>query len=124
LATNDWTTLFQTVLSSPDSYLVDQNDVFCFASGTSVYHQIFPANHIAFGYSAISEHWLSRKPCDIPGEIWSPRATGKARGAWAAQAKADWYSFCDIARWKCNHPLASLLWEAAPISRATAEPKA
>jgi hypothetical protein len=93
LPTNDWTTLFQTILSSPASYLVDQNDVFCFASGTSVYHQIFPANQIAFGYSAITEHWLSRKPCDIPGEIWSARATGKVRGAWAAQAKADWYSF-------------------------------
>jgi hypothetical protein len=53
LPTNDWTTLFQTVLSSPDSYLVAQNDVFCFASGTSVYDQVFPANHIAFGYSAI-----------------------------------------------------------------------
>jgi hypothetical protein len=41
LPTNDWTTLFQTVLSSPDSYLVDQNNVFCFASGTSIYRQIF-----------------------------------------------------------------------------------
>jgi SAM dependent carboxyl methyltransferase len=93
LPTNDWTTLFQTVLFSPDSYLLDQNNVFCFASGTSVYQQIFPQNHIAFGYSAITEHWLSRKPGDIPDEIWSPRATGKAREVWAAQAKADWQGF-------------------------------
>jgi hypothetical protein len=67
--------------------------VFSFASGTSIYHQIFPPNHIAFGYSAISEHWLSRKPCNIPDEIWSARATGKVRDAWAAQAKADWHAF-------------------------------
>jgi hypothetical protein len=93
LPSNDWTTLFQTVLFSPDSYLAHQSNVFCFASGTSIYHQIFPPNHIAFGYSAITEHWLSRKPCDIPDEIWSARATGKVRDAWAAQAKADWHAF-------------------------------
>jgi SAM dependent carboxyl methyltransferase len=93
LPTNDWTTLFQTVLFSPESYLAHQGDVFCFASGTSIYHQIFPPNHIAFGYSAITEHWLSRKPCNIPDEIWSARATGKVRDAWAAQAKADWNVF-------------------------------
>lgn len=56
LPTNDWTTLFQTVLFSPDSYLADESDVFCFASGMSGYRQIFPPNHIAFGYSAITEH--------------------------------------------------------------------
>ena len=67
--------------------------MFCFASGTSIYHQIFPPNHIAFGYSAITEHWLSRKPCNIPDEIWSPRATGKVRDAWAAQAITDWAAF-------------------------------
>jgi S-adenosylmethionine-dependent carboxyl methyltransferase len=93
LPTNDWTTLFQTVLSSPDSYLADQSNVFCFGSGTSIYRQIFPPNHIAFGYSAITEHWLSRKPCNIPGEIWSARATGNVRGVWAAQAKTDWHAF-------------------------------
>jgi hypothetical protein len=93
LATNDWTTLFQTVLFSPDSYLAGESDVFCFASGTSIYQQIFPPNHIALGYSAITEHWLSRKPCNIPNEIWSVRATGKVRDTWAAQAKADWRAF-------------------------------
>jgi hypothetical protein len=93
LPTNDWTTLFQTVLFSPDSYLANQSNVFCFASATSIYHQIFPPNDIAFGYSAITEHWLSRKPCNIPDEIWSARATGNVREVWAAQAKADWHAF-------------------------------
>src|SRR6266481_4257459 len=93
LPTNDWSTLFQTVLFSPDSYLAGESDVFCFASGTSVYQQIFPPNHIAFGYSAITEHWLSRKPCNIPNEIWSTRATEGVRNTWAAQAKADWHAF-------------------------------
>jgi len=53
----------------------------------------FPPNHIAFGYSAITEHWLSRKPCNIPNEIWSTRATGEVHNTWAAQAKVDWHAF-------------------------------
>ena len=93
LPTNDWSTLFQTVLFSPDSYLAGESNVFCFGSGTSIYQQIFPPNHIAFGYSAITEHWLSRKPCNIPNEIWSVRASGQVRETWAAQAKADWHAF-------------------------------
>jgi len=90
---NDWTTLFQTVFFSPESYLVGERDVFCFASGTSIYRQIFPPNHIALGYSAITTRWLSRKPCNIPNEIWSVRATGNVHDTWAKQAKADWNAF-------------------------------
>ena len=93
LLTNDWTTLFQTVFFSPESYLAGQRDVFCFASGTSIYRQIFPPNHLALGYSAITTHWLSRKPCNIPNEIWSVRATGNVHDTWAKQAKADWNAF-------------------------------
>jgi len=93
LPTNDWTTLFQTVLFSADSYLAGERDVFCFASSTSIYQQIFPQNHIAFGYSAITEHWLSKKPCNIPNQIWSARATGEVHNIWATQAKADWHAF-------------------------------
>jgi hypothetical protein len=93
LPTNDWATLFQTVLFSTESYLAGVRDVFCFASGTSIYRQIFPPNHIALGYSAITAHWLSRKPCNIPNEIWSVRTTGSIHDTWAKQAKADWNAF-------------------------------
>jgi hypothetical protein len=93
LPTNDWASLFQTILFSLDSYLAGERNIFCFGSGTSIYEQIFPPNHIAFGYSAITEHWLSRKPCNIPNEIWSARASGKVRNTWAAQAQADWRTF-------------------------------
>jgi len=93
LPTNDWATLFQTVLFSTESYLAGVRNVFCFASGTSIYRQIFPSNHIALGYSAITTHWLSRKPCNIPNEIWSVRTTGSIHDTWAKQAKADWNAF-------------------------------
>lgn len=93
LPTNDWTTLFQTVLDSPDSYMVGATNVAPFASAVSVYKQIFPAERIALGYSAITTHWLSRKPGIIPNHIISTRATGAAHDAWAKQAHDDWFTF-------------------------------
>ncbi len=93
LPTNDWTTLFQTVLTSTDSYLVGETNVFAFASGISVYSEIFPPNYIALGYSAIVEHWLSHKPTNITDHIWTARTIGKEHDAWAARAKDDWYNF-------------------------------
>lgn len=93
LPSNDWTTLFETVGESPDSYLAGESNVFAFACGASVYVQSFPPEHIALGYSAIVEHWLSRRPGDLPNHIWSTRAAGEAREVWAAQARSDWREF-------------------------------
>lgn len=92
LPTNDWTTLFETVLNDPRSYLAGTPNVFPFASGVSMYQQIFPPQQIAFGYSAIATHWLSRTPSRLTG-IWSPHAQGAEHDAWAKQARADWYNF-------------------------------
>jgi len=114
LPTNDWTTLFQTVFRSPESYLAGVGDVFCFASGTSIYHQIFPPNHLELGYSAITTHWLSREPCNIPNEIWSARATESVHDTWAKQAKADGTRFYNIARLKCSRRLG---WSSSPAGR-------
>lgn len=92
LPTNDFTALFETVQSS-ESYLAGEKNVFAFASGTSIYQQIFPAAYVALGYSAIAVHWLSRKPSDIPGHVWSTRAKDQVREQWAEQARADWHAF-------------------------------
>src|SRR5262249_7566454 len=90
---NDWTTLFETMLTSAESYVTATTDVFPFASGTSIYRRIFPPSQIVLGFSAITTHWLSRKPGDIPDHIWSARATGAARTASTPQAAADSHRF-------------------------------
>ncbi|HUK50134.1 MAG TPA: hypothetical protein VLV18_03785 [Terriglobales bacterium] len=90
---NDWSSLFRTVLNSPDSYAYHQPNIFVSAAATSIYKQIFPPETISLGYSAISVHWLSRKPCNIPGHIWSARAKGEAHLKWSQQARSDWYAF-------------------------------
>ncbi len=93
---NDWNSLFNTVLHSPDSYLAGREGVYSLASGASVYSPILPPASVALGYSAVVEHWLSRAPGPISGHIWSPRAGGGERAAWAAQAGEDWRDFLSL----------------------------
>jgi hypothetical protein len=100
-------TLFQTVFRSPESYLAGVRDVFCFASGTSIYHQIFPPNHLELGYYAITTHWLSRKPCNIPNEIWSARATETPTIPGQNRRKQIGTRFYNIARLKCTQGTAA-----------------
>jgi hypothetical protein len=92
IATNDFTTLFETVERSPDSYLLTP-DVFAFAAGLSFYGRIFPAATVLLGWSAIAVHWLSRVPEPIPDHVYCAFATGSARDAFARQSAADWDAF-------------------------------
>jgi hypothetical protein len=93
LPADDFSSLFKLVEESPESYLSGEDDVYAYAAGKSCYEQIFPADRLTLGYSAITVHWLSSAPCTIPGQIWSPRATGAVRTAFAQRAAEDWHSF-------------------------------
>lgn len=92
IATNDFTTLFETVEQSTDSYLRSP-DVYAFAAGRSFYERIFPTASVLLGWSAIAVHWLSRVPTAIPGHVYCAFAEGPAREAFARQSAADWEAF-------------------------------
>ena len=94
LPTNDFDPLF-TLLSSPDSYLRGESNVFAYARGKSFYERLFPASQIHIGWNGIAVHWLSRVPATIPDHIWSTRATGAVKEAFARQSGVDWRSFLD-----------------------------
>jgi hypothetical protein len=94
LPTNDFDTLF-TLLASPDSYLQGTSNVFAYAGGKSFYERLFPASHIHIGWNAIAIHWLSRVPATIPDHIWSNRAAGTVKEAFARQSEGDWRAFLD-----------------------------
>ena len=94
LPTNDFDTLFE-LLASPDSYLQGTSNVFAYAGGKSFYERLFPDSHIHIGWSAIAIHWLSRVPATIPDHIWSNRAAGTVREAFARQSEGDWQAFLD-----------------------------
>jgi hypothetical protein len=97
LPTNDFDTLF-TLLASPDSYLQGTSNVFAYAGGKSFYKRLFPDSHIHVGWNAIAIHWLSRVPASIPGYIWSNRAIGTVKEAFARQSEEGWPAFFDHRR--------------------------
>ncbi len=70
-------------------------NVFTYAEGRSFYERLFPASQIHIGWNAIAVHWLSRVPATIPDHIWSNRATGAVKEAFARQSEQDWYSFLE-----------------------------
>jgi hypothetical protein len=97
LPTNDFDPLF-TLLASPDSYLQGTSNVFAYAGGRSFYERLFPESHLHIGWNAIAIHWLSRVPASIPGYIWSNRAIGTVKEAFARQSEEGWQAFLDHRR--------------------------
>ena len=92
LPTNDFDPLF-TLLTSENSYLQGTSNVFAYAGGKSFYERLFPDSHVDLGWNAIAVHWLSRVPATITDHIWSNRATGEVKEAFAGQSESDWQAF-------------------------------
>jgi hypothetical protein len=93
LPANDFSTLFETLESSSDSYLAGADDVFAYAAGRSFYHRIFASESVSLGWSAIAVHWLSSVPGSLEGHIWTSAATGATHEEFAARAREDWAGF-------------------------------
>jgi hypothetical protein len=93
LPQNDFASLFALVEASPESYLRSVENVFALAAGKSFYERIFPDGYLSLGWTAISVHWLSKVPCDIPDHVYAQRAGQRAQKAYAEQASEDWQRF-------------------------------
>jgi hypothetical protein len=93
LPQNDFGSLFALVEASPESYLRSVENVFALAAGKSFYERIFPDGYLSLGWTAISVHWLSKVPCDIPDHVYAQRAGQRVRKAYAEQASEDWQRF-------------------------------
>jgi len=93
LPQNDFGSLFALVEASPDSYLRSVENVYALAAGKSFYESIFPDGYLSLGWTAISVHWLSKVPCDIPDHVYAQRAGQRVRKAYAEQASEDWQRF-------------------------------
>jgi hypothetical protein len=93
LPQNDFGSLFTLVEGSPESYLRSVDNAFALAAGKSFYERIFPDSFLSLGWTAISVHWLSKVPCDIPDHVYAQRAGQRVREAYAEQASEDWRRF-------------------------------
>jgi hypothetical protein len=92
LPTNDFDPLF-ALLASAHSYLAGLSNAFAYVEGKSFYERVFPEAQVHIGWNAIAVHWLSAVPADIPNHIWSNRATGAVKDAFARQSRQDWQQF-------------------------------
>lgn len=94
LPENDFTVLFQTLDTSPESYLRKDAAVFASAIGRSFYEQILPRDSVSVGWSSWAVQWLSRTPALIPDHVQvASSADAPSRAAFSRQAAEDWQNF-------------------------------
>jgi hypothetical protein len=94
LPANDFTVLFQSLASDPNSYLLGDPAVFPFAVGRSFYEQILPPESVALGWSSWAVQWLSHAPVPIPDQVQVAYSRDPvARAAFSQKAAEDWRKF-------------------------------
>jgi hypothetical protein len=96
LPTNDFTSLFETLSTDPDSYLAHATNVFASAVGRSYYEPIAPAGRVLLGWNAWTLHWMScapAQPDDHALAIFS--ASPAIRAAVRRQQAQDWRRFLE-----------------------------
>ena len=75
------------------SYASSFPNVFVGVCGTSFYEQCFPSQTIDFGFSSMSVHCLSKKPCDLEDSISYSGGSSDLVKPFKEQAAADWELF-------------------------------
>jgi SAM dependent carboxyl methyltransferase len=91
---NDFTALFETLLSDPQSYLKRDAAAFASAVGRSFYEQVLPAETVTLGWSSWAVQWLSQAPGVIPDQVQVALSSdAEAKKAFHRQAAEDWRQF-------------------------------
>lgn len=94
LPENDFTSLFETLITDTESYLRNDEAVFTSAVGRSYFGQILPTGSVNLGWSSWAIQWLSRVPATIPDQVQVAFSRDSAaRAAFTRQAAADWHAF-------------------------------
>ena len=87
LPDNDFTALFRTLATDPNSYLRGDPATFTSAVGRSFAEQILPGSSVTLAWSSWAVQWLSRAPAPIPDQVQvSYSRDPAARSAFAVQA--------------------------------------
>jgi hypothetical protein len=89
----DYTSLFVTLETSPDSYRRGRPYAFASAIGHSFYDRLLPAGSLTLGWSSFALHWMSALPTALREHIWPVRASSDEGKALAEVAAADWRNF-------------------------------
>ena len=91
---NDFTALFETLRSDPQSYLKRGAAVFASAVGRSFYEQVLPTETVTLGWSSWAVQWLSQSAGVIPDQVQVALSRDpEAKNAFHRQAAEDWRQF-------------------------------
>jgi hypothetical protein len=93
---NDFNTLFEVLDVDPDSYALDDANVFPCAIGRSFYENVLPPDSVHLGWCSYAAVWLSRIPTLISGHFIARRGTDAERAAFRRQAAQDWETFLSL----------------------------
>jgi hypothetical protein len=96
LPSNDFTSLFEVADADPDSYTLDEPNVFPCAIGRSFYKSVLPPGSVDLAWSSFAAHWLSNTPTYIPGHFASFRSEGDVLAAFHHQSARDWEAFLTL----------------------------
>ncbi|MGE0300883.1 hypothetical protein [Pseudonocardia sp.] len=93
LPENDFAPLL-LLLSGPDGYPAGRTGIYPYVVGRTLYGPLFPDDRLHLGWSAITLHWLSDVPLDVPGQVYANLLPeGPAREAFRRRAAQDWETF-------------------------------
>jgi len=93
---NDFNTLFEALDADPDSYCLNEPNVFPGAIGRSFYENVLPPESVHLGWCSYAAVWLSRVPTLIPGHFMPLRSTGAVRAEFERQGAEDWETFLTL----------------------------
>jgi hypothetical protein len=93
---NDFNSLFE-VLAAPESYALEDANLFPCAIGRSFYENVLPPGSVHVAWSSYAAVWLSRVPTPIPGDLFcNAQSAPAARAAFERRAASDWRTFLSL----------------------------
>lgn len=93
---NDFTTLGETLETSPDRYDRDHPEVLALMAGRSLYDRVFPSGQLRFGWTASTLHWLRRDPGPVADHFFVQLSSdGEAKESYGGESAQDWRDFLD-----------------------------
>ncbi|MBB3655437.1 hypothetical protein FHX15_000636 [Rhizobium sp. BK650] len=94
LPSNDFSSLFEALISDPNSYMAGTSDVFPLAIGKSYFSPLLPPGRVHLGWSTWALQWMSTNAIDAPDHILAGMSKSPAVvAAVAAQQASDWECF-------------------------------
>jgi hypothetical protein len=97
LPSNDFSALFEALVSDPDSYMNETSDVFPSAIGRSYFEPLLPPRRVHLGWTTWALQWMSASMIEAPDHILAGMsATPTVVSAVTKQQASDWERFLTL----------------------------